>query len=273
MNKRFLFITVVVVSLLAIFLILGNRVRNAPINLSYELKNEVPLMGGWKRYNLPNVNELSGLCISHDGSHLWGVGDEGTIYNISYAGIAKIHWHNDSDMEGITLNPVNGDMYLAIEGEQKISLVPAPAYNNCHDLWYVQEAVDENYDNSGLEGITWYKENQLYIGSQTDAKLWTYNLDGTLNSVKSLMDIVPEITEIADLWYDSVYDMLWVIDSNLYKMFLFDGAATRYIASYDISKLTQDNPESVCVDHNNNCVWIADDADESILYKIEFIWR
>lgn len=231
---------------------------------------KIPVMGSYKKYILANVTELSGLCISADGTHLWGVGDQGSIYNISYDGTATEHWYHDADMEGITLNPATGDMYIAIEGSQKIYLVSAPDYNTYKTIWYVQEAIDGEYGNSGIEGITWYKDGKLFVGSQTHANLWTYTADGTKLALHSLKKVASDITEVADLCYDPETDMLWVVDSNVFKIYLFNGDGTSLLASYDISSLTQDNPESICVDHMNKCVWVADDDEPSRLFRIEF---
>lgn len=144
------------------------------------------------------------------------------------------------------------------------------ADNTYKTIWYVQEAVDGGYGNSGLEGITWYKDGMMYIGAQTGANLWTYKEDGTKVSMVSLRKIASGIKEVADLCYDPDRDWLWVIDSTVFKIYLFSGDASELLAEYDISGVTKDNPESICVDHANSCVWIADDAQQSKLFKIAF---
>ena len=239
---------------------------------TYKPREDIPVMGSYTKYKLDNVTELSGLCLSADGSFLWGVGDQGNIYRISFSGTATNHWYHDADMEGVTMNPDTKDLYIAIEGSQKLYLVAAPDYNTYKTLWYVQEAVDGNYGNSGLEGITWYKDGRLYIGSQTGANLWLYSSEGTKVNKISLKHDIPgvDITEVADLCYDPVKDMLWVIDSNNFKIYLFDGSGRELLTTYDISSMTTDNPEAICVDRANGCVWVADDDEPSRLFKIAF---
>ena len=230
-----------------------------------------PVMGGYKRYDLSSVVELSGICLSKDKDFIWGVCDEnGELYKIGFDGKATLHWQHSADMEGVTVDPDSGDLFIAIEGEQKVYRVYAPAYNTYKTIWYVQEAVDGSYGNSGLEGITWYKDGMLYIGAQTGANLWTYKEDGTKVSMVSLRKIASGIKEVADLCYDPDRDWLWVIDSTVFKIYLFSGDASELLAEYDISGVTKDNPESICVDHANSCVWIADDAQQSKLFKISF---
>ena len=81
-------------------------------------------------------------------------------------------------------------------------------------------------------------------------------------------EVAPGITEVGDLFYDAQTDLLWVTDSEAFKLFVFDGDVTKLKAVYDIKFIG--NPESVCVDHARNCVWMADDGSTSKIYKISF---
>ncbi len=99
---------------------------------------------------------------------------------------------------------------------------------------------------------------------------------------KSLREVTPNISEIGDLCYDPVSDYLWVIDSNSnkdrpqylpYTLFLFNGDATKLLATYYVGDFANWNPEAVCVDRAHNCIWIGDDCDSgnpSWLHKVEF---
>ena len=168
------------------------------------------------------------------------------------------------------MNPDTKDLYVAIE-PKRIAKIAASSYNSRTNIATVSDA--ENYGNSGLEGITWYKGNIL-VGSQTGANVWAYSTSGSkVMSRKSLKDITSSISEVADLYYDSETDLLWVIDSNNYKIFIFDGAITKLLKTIDIKSFADWNPESIFVDHEHNCVWIADDCgdgDPSILHKVLF---
>ncbi len=248
----------------------GNPDEPGRLERPDKYKGEIPKLGTATTYKLDNVQELSGLCLSSDGTFLWGVGDEGKVYKINFDGTASLHWEHSADMEGVTMNPETKDLYVSIEGEQKVYQIYAPEYKTYKTIFYVQEAVDGNYGNSGLEGITWYKDNTLYIGSQKKANLWCYGVDGTRKSLVSLRNVASGIKEVGDLCYDPETDFLWVIDSDVFKIFLFSGDATVLLATYDISGLTKNNPECICVDHGNNCLWIADDDSKSILHKLPF---
>ena len=231
----------------------------------------MPVQGNYTRVVFDNsVVELSGLCLSKDKDFLWGVGDEGYLYKFTNidGDVSAITpttvWTYDADMEGVTVNPSTGDLYLGIE-PAKAYKVPGPSYNSKSTLFEIAEAT--GFDNSGVEGIAWYK-GDLYIGAQSGATLWRYTLGGTKVWKKQLGTLAPGIEEVGDLFYDAQTDMLWVSDSEAHKLFVFDGAVTKLKAIYDVSFVG--NAESVCVDHDRKCVWVGDDGTTSKIYKIEF---
>ena len=227
---------------------------------------------------LKGLVELSGLCLSKDEDFLWGVGDNGALFQINFDGTWTQHWTYDADMEGLCMDPATGTMYMGIEPKRVYKLTSP--YKSKTTLFDVAEAADMG--NSGIEGIAWHKGN-LYLGAQTGATLWEYKLDGTKLWKKSLRNVTSTISEIAGLDYDAEHDWLWVIDSNSnkdkpqylpYTIYLFDGDATKLLATYSIADFANWNPESICVDHKNGCIWVADDCgdevDYSILHKILF---
>ena len=223
-----------------------------------------------KKSDRDYVVELSGLCLSKGKDFLWGVGDNGHVYKINLDGSYSLHTDLDTDLEGVTMHPDTKDLYVCIE-PKRIAKIAASSYNSRTNVATVTDA--ENYDNSGLEGITWYKGN-LLVGSQTGAYVWAYSTSGSkVMSRKSLRDIESSISEVADLYYDSETDLLWVLDSEKYKIFIFNGAITELVTTVDISDFADWNPESIFVDHEHNCVWIADDCSDdnpSILHKVIF---
>jgi hypothetical protein len=94
--------------------------------------------------------------------------------------------------------------------------------------------------------------------------------------------VTSTISEVGDLCYDPVSDYLWVIDSNSNKdkpqylpftLYLFNGDATKLLQTYYVGDFAHWNPEAVCVDHKNNCIWLGEDCDSgnpSLLHKISF---
>ena len=243
----------------------------------------LPAMGRHTTWKLQKsdtdfVVELSGLCLSKDNDFLWGVGDNGNLYKIGFDGSYEEHWSHPADMEGITIDPESGDLYVAVEPDRVYRLAPP------HTAKATPFAVPEasGMGNSGIEGIAWHR-GELYLGAQTGATLWRYSVSGEKRmESKSLRDIAPTISEIAGLCYDPVSDRLWVIDSNSnkdrppylpYTIYLFDGDATRLLSTYSVADFANWNPEAVCVDRVHHCLWLADDCGDdhpSFLHKVEF---
>ena len=214
------------------------------------------------------VPEISGICFNKDKSALWAVGDEGYLYKVSFSGSCEKVLEYSADMEGVTIDPATGDLYLAIEGEQVVSRIAAPGYDSYEVLFPIQEAIDDDYGNNGLEGISWYKDNTLFVGSQENANLWTCTTAGKILSKVSLKDVTKDIKEVAGICYDPDTDYLWISDSKAKKIFIFTPDGKELIASYNVSFI--DNAESLCVDHVHGCVWVGSDEKSPKLYKINF---
>nr|MCR5560688.1 hypothetical protein [Bacteroidales bacterium] len=88
-------------------------------------------------------------------------------------------------------------------------------------------------------------------------------------SSKQLRYIYPEMLEIAGLCYDPLTDWLWIIDSESRNIFAMSGDAEDLLVYYYMGHL--DNPEAICVDHANSCIWVGDDAgNPSHLYRFDF---
>ena len=245
----------------------------------------LPVMGKHTTFKLQNgdkwVPELSGLSLSKDGDFLWGCDDNGGLYKINFDGSFSLHWDKSAEMEGLAMDPATGTLYIGLEDSSNSGyIVPAPGYNAKTNFGWVVEGAS-SMGNSGVEGIAWYK-GDLYLGTQTGATLFLYSLDGTLKWKKSLRDVTPTISEIAGLDYDEQNDYLWVIDSNSnkdkpqylpYTVYLFNGTATKLLATYYVGDFANWNPEAICVDKKNGCIWIGEDCGDekfSLLHKVEF---
>lgn len=256
---------------------------------------KIPQMGERTRYKLA-VNELSGLCLSADGDFLWTVGDKGILAQIDLNGNllrnVKIRWQSGGDegsydTEGITVNPLTGDLLVSME-QNYVGIIPfadlatifdqETAFNPITTIFRIPDAQD--YGNSGTEGISYYKDGKVYVGAQDGpAHLFLYDIESKTELLNvRLNKKFPSISEIAGLCYDPVLDWLWIIDSNWQndappKFFALKGDATELYAAYSIPDTS--NPESICVDHKNKCIWVADDLSDnnppkSYLYRYDF---
>ena len=263
----------------------GETVEN-PYAGNTQSTDKLPVMGSHKTWKLRvddsnYVPELSGLCLSKDGDFLWGCDDNGGLYKINFDGTFTKHWPKSAEMEGLAMDPATGTMYIGLEDSSNSGyIVPAPGYNSKTNFGWVVEGAS-SMGNSGVEGIAWYK-GDLYLGTQTGATLFHYTLSGQLKSKKSLRTVCSTISEIAGLDYDEEKDRLWVIDSNSnkdkpqydpYTIYLFDGAATKLLAKYAIGSFADWNPEAICVDKKNGCIWVGEDCGDekfSLLHKVDF---
>ena len=228
-----------------------------------ETAPKMPVMGDREVFDVA-VEEISGICLNSDKTALLAVGDQGVVKQVSFTGEVTHILDYDADMEDVTLDPNTGDMYIADEWHQGVLKLDSPEYQNCNMQFYVQEAIDDQYKNSGLEGISYYKDDIFFVGSQKGSNLWQYKKDGTVLSKVSLSEFA---CEIAGLCYDSVADWLWVIDSKSVKIYIckIDG---QLLATYDLEDVK--NAESICVDRDRNCVWVGSDEDSPKLYKYSF---
>ena len=243
----------------------GYAVRCVALNETpFENRPGTPVKGSQKKYTV-NMAELSGLCLHTDKSFLWGVGDQGDIVKISFDGKFEKVISRTLDMESITIDPETGDLYLGCEPDVVVKF-PAPNYNTYETVIKVADAKD--YGNSGVEGISWYKDGMILVGAQTGANLWAYKLDGTVVWKRSMRTVAIGMMEIADIHYDPVKDQIWIIDSETQCIYLFNGEGTEHLATYPVS--FGGNCESVHIDYGNECVWIANDSEPSQLFKIAF---
>ena len=240
---------------------------------------DMPKMGKSTKMEIPAVDELSGLCLNKDKTALFGAGDDGCLGIINFDGSVPKTWKPSSScgMEDVTIDPATGDLYVADEDAHRVVRIKAADYANTSsstipfkEVIKVQEAVDGHYGNSGIEGVTYYKDNILFVGSQTGANLWKYTTSGEKLWKVSLQELsAGSIKEVGGLCYDSKNNWLWVIDSERQKIFVLDEEITHILAEYPVR--FAGNCESVCVDPDHNCVWVGDDADSvSRLFKIEF---
>ena len=236
--------------------------------IAFTYEASYPVIGKSTYKKLKNVKELSGLALSEDASFLWGVGDEGDFVKISTDGDNKVTkiTNFDDDTEGITINRDTGDLIVSLEPNKVGIIKKSGGYKKLETLFKIKDA--KNFGNSGLEGITYYKNGYIYVGSQEGPYLWKCDLKGNCGSKQKLKNVAKGLTEVAGLCYDNKRDRLWVIDSNEHKLYLLSGDAKKLLTKYDLGHIG--NAESVAVDHKHGVVWVGDDSSTSKLYKFKF---
>lgn len=239
----------------------------------------MPKMNGeFKKFTV-KCEELSGLCLSEDGSFIWGVGDEGDLAKIDFEGkvIGDIV-HIGGDAEDVSWNRDNGDILIGLEPDG-VGVVKAPYTSRVTTLFNLTAC--KNYGNSGIEGLTYYKDGMIFCGAQSNSHLFLCDLNTKTVLKDQKMWDKNLLSEVAGMCYDPITDWLWVIDSEAKKVFVFsaqkaydelykDGGDV-YRALLGAYPVKGDNPESVCVDHAHSCIWVGDDyGSPSYLYRLDF---
>lgn len=226
-------------------------------------------------------NELSGICVNTGGDFIWALGDGSQIAKISIDGQLvssanmKTTTGSSIDSEGMSINYDTGD--ILISGEANVvcripkkdigDIFASSTFKGVESLFSIADA--KNFGNAGAEGCTYYKNGQVYIGTQTGSYLYLCDLEsGEVIWRKGLREMHTVITEIAGLCYDPLTDWLWVIDSESHRFFALTGDGEQLLGTYALK--TKSNEESICVDHVNGCIWVGDDyGSTSYVYKYE----
>ena len=239
----------------------------------------MPVLTGSEKFTV-KLAELSGLYLGEDESFLWGVGDEGDLGKISFKGEVLYSFHIGGDAEDVSLDSRTGDLLIGLE-PQGVGLVKAPDFNTRVTTLFNIPACS-GYGNSGIEGLTYYKDGMVFAGAQANSHLFLCDLDGKKVIHDWKMWKKELVSEIAGLCYDPLTDWLWIIDSENKMIYVFSAQKiydtvesgediySALLGAYPVG--TPENPESVCVDHKNSCVWVGDDLGDSTsyLYKYSF---
>lgn len=232
----------------------------------------IPQMGKFTKYTVKSFAELSGLCLSENEDFLWAVGDEGDLGKISFTGEVLYTFHIGGDAEDISRNPESGDLLIGLE-PKGVGVVKGPDFNTKVTTLFNIDAC-KDYGNSGIEGLTYYKDGKVLVGSQANSHLFLCDLSGKKVIWDKKLWSKELISEIGGLCYDPLTDWLWIIDSEAKKIFVVtvdeSNGNISLIGAYSVRDVA--NPESVCVDHKHSCVWVGDDLgdNDSYLFKYEF---
>lgn len=236
----------------------------------------MPRKGESTKYAV-QFNELSGICLSEDGTFLWGVGDDGDLAKLSLEGEVLYDFHIGGDAEDVSINPATHDLLIGLEPDG-VGVVKAPDYNARVSTLFSLVAC-KNYGNAGIEGLTYYKDGMVFAGAQSNSHLFLCDLATKAVLWEAKLYDKNRVSEVAGLSYDPQTGWLWIVDSEAKKVFVFavdhtiDGegkysVSMDYLGAYPVAG---SNPESVCVDQIHHCVWIGDDAGyPSFLYRYDF---
>lgn len=206
------------------------------------------------------VPEPSGLTLSADNASLWTVSDQtGLIYNISLAGqlIRTLPFHGN-DLEGITLDP-SGSFFLVVEeGSREVIKISKEGV----ELARYQVNLSKHESNSGLEGITFDDNSNVYVLNEKKPSLWLKLR--TDYSIKKRIE--PSISQdLSGLDYDQKNSIFWMVSDKsklLLKWSPEKGLQGQFALPYT-------KAEGIAVDSEKNLIYIVSDKLERLfIYQI-----
>ena len=110
------------------------------------------------------VPEVSGLSAAPAGDGMLAASDESGVYHVSWTGATTEFFKNHMDCEGVTIDPATKDVYYIVERRQEVRRLKAPDYKDSELLTTIKDVGYRT--NSGLEGITFYKDGLVLVGNQ-----------------------------------------------------------------------------------------------------------
>jgi uncharacterized protein YjiK len=227
--------------------------------------------GDIDRQNFP---EPSGICYHPDRNTLFVVSDEGYVAEIKKDGTPVAKYRVKGDLEGITLDPGSGLLYIGVEQED-IILEFDPEKGQVTrrfpisreykgDPNFLQKQIDE-YDN-GIESLAFVPDinhpegGVFYVGNQWDPPV-IMKVRVPLKSSRAaeaearIIDVLPfKMDDPAGMYYDSVTRLLNIVDDadNIFVEITLEGRLVNQYA------FLGDNQEGICVD-DEGYLYIAQD--------------
>jgi uncharacterized protein YjiK len=204
-----------------------------------------------------DVPEPSGLSFSRNKTFLYTVSDQtGKIYKISFEGeLMSTLGFIGSDLEGITVNPKDGQIWVVEERNRKMIQLSASG----SELNSFSINVEQHEMNSGLEGITFNGNNEHFylLNEKIPGKLIETNKQGVIFTETNLNFA----SDFSGVFYDDLEDFLWIVsdEAKIVSKCFLDGTL---IESY---KLPISSAEGIVVKSSEKKIFIVSDASEKLL--------
>jgi hypothetical protein len=226
------------------------------------------------------VQGFSGICWNTDKTSFYAVGDRGKIYSLGLDGTTTLVFDNSekqfvdtTDFEAITIT-TDGTIYVSTEDTDQIVKISSD-FTSAEIVATINDI--RTVTNQGFEGLSYYKDDIFFVGNQSDpVNVFQYSLSTGIVADSSfdpttIDGMSKSITEIADLYYDSNDDRLWILDSKkatLAKVQINGTVDALYSIPLKTGN-TNENPEAVLIDSTNNFAWIGCDNEAAkYLYKV-----
>ncbi|HCS47904.1 MAG TPA: hypothetical protein DIW61_06470 [Candidatus Aminicenantes bacterium] len=228
------------------------------------------------------LREPSGICYHPQRGTLFVVSDEGEVAEIKKDGTPVANYIVKGDLEGITVVPETGLLYIAVEGvdvilefdpERGEVLRRFPINREFKgDPNFLQKKVDE-YDN-GIESLAFVTNPEhpeggtFYVGNQWDPPvimevLVPLKSTRAAEAEAKIIRVLPfRMDDPAAMYYDPRTGLLNIVDDadNIFVEITLDGKLVRQYA------FLGDNQEGLCRD-DEGYLYIAQDTGGIIKIK------
>ncbi len=206
------------------------------------------------------VKEPSGLCYSADHNAFYTVSDNSAgVYKLSSSGaLIKQLKYKGQDLEGVTVNPNNGNIYVV--EERKRELVQLDSEGNEINSRHLD--IEQNDTNKGLEGVAFNpKNNHIYLLNEKNPGL-LIELDESGKIIKQTdLDFA---IDYSGIFYEQTEDVLWIVSDKSKSISKCDLNGKK-LNSY---KIKESKAEGIVVDPDLKMIYVVlDGLDKLQVYK------
>lgn len=215
-----------------------------------------------------NINDPSGLTLDMSGDFLWTVSDQagGFVYKITFQGdiIGSLSYHGE-DMEGITMNPNDGTLWVAEERLRQI--VQLDLEGNVLQRQDVEVLVVN--ENDGLEGLAIDPVTEhFYIVNEKSPREFI-----ELNKEFEVVRRVPiefrsnfRLDDLSGIFYVSENREFWIVSDESMRIVVTDFELNP-LRSYELGRRKF---EGIAVDIRVGRVYLVND-EENRLYVFSYL--
>ncbi len=244
-------------SLLIFLLIMGCSIddTNGPVVNSSDLTEIAS-------YRLDGVPEPSGLSLHINGKSLWTVSDQtAKVYQISLDGrLLKTLPYLGDDLEGVSQSASDGTLWIA--EERKREIVQLDTLGNALARYKV--AVENNDENSGLEGIAANPENDhLFVLNEKNPALF---MDISANASVLYSKAIRYVNDCSGIAAEPEGAFLWMVSDESRKIIKCDLLGNQ-LESFQIDV---DKAEGIAVSTTDSIIYIVSDSEQKLyLFKMK----
>ena len=225
---------------------------------------------------IAKIPEASGICYVKKSQSLFVVNDEGTLYKLNKDGkVLRKMYLGKYDLEGITYNPKDDKLLLAVEDAASILVVNRDSLEFEKEIKIKRKFEKVNLlkksKKGGLEAIAIDRNGDIYVSNQSKVT-YTKKLKENGSVVVKINGIEKKKAKIVEVYNHGYIDIAGLTFHNGYLYMVSD--TKNLLIQYDIKKnktvkkikLPKAAQEGICFDDDGH-VYIADDNGRILRYK------